>query len=123
MSQREEKKKAPRRAVKKSIVGESKAGLIEAVLHRDYNAIGKFLLETMSKAEIKEVLARYNENANSDEETVKGKMDLCEEVYTELGRIMVKMLEGCMKLFQAKAAQHFTTKCVEMAYKLYKLDN
>ena len=83
MSQREEKKKVQRRAVKKSIVGETKAGLIEAVIHRDYSAIGKFLLETMTKAEIKEVLARYNESANSDEEIIKGRIDLCEEVYTE----------------------------------------
>ena len=122
MSQKEHKK-APRRAVKKSIVGETKAGLIEAVLHRDCNAVGKFLLETMSKAEIREILNKYNETVVTDEEIIKGKMDLCEEVYTELGRIMIKLLDGCMKLFKAGATQHFTTKCVEMAYKLYKLDN
>lgn len=79
-SQRIIKKKAPRRIIKKSIAGETKAGLIEAVAHRDYNAIGKFLLETMSKAEIKEVLSRYNESATADEEIIKGRMELCEEV-------------------------------------------
>ena len=122
MSQKEEKK-IPRRAVKKSIVGDAKAGLIEAVLHRDYNAVGKFMLETMSKAEIRELLNRYNGEVITDEELIKGRMELCEEVYTELGRITVKLLDGCMKLFKSGATQHFTTKCVEMTYKLYKLDN
>jgi len=51
---------------------------------------------------------------------------------------MVKLLEGCMKLFKTGTTQHFTSflyclamknmgnlksKCIEMAYKLYKLDN
>ncbi len=122
MSQKEPKK-APRRAVKRSITGEAKASLIEAVLHRDYNAVGKFLLETMSKAEIREVLKKYNETARADEEVIRGRMDLCEEVYTELGRIMMKLMDGCMKLFKSGTTQHFTTKCVEMSYKLYKLDS
>ncbi len=116
-------KKLKRKAVKKSIVGESKAGLADAVIHRDFNTIGKFLLETMSKAEIKDVMVKYNDNADADEERVKCKVDLCEEVYTELGRLTVKLLEQSGKLFQSKATAHFTKKCIDLSYKLYKLDN